>query len=160
MILNKVTRIGVLGALAIIGMMSAGCSQGVQTGKDGRLLPQANPYARDIPVPMGFRMVEDACEDQLTGTRRLYLRHTYEGRSRDKLAVRSFYEEQMPRARWTLVSNRNVKGTFALRFEKGGEACTITIRDAGRSLSANTQIEAVVVQEERGTSPGEPRTRQ
>ncbi len=160
MILNKVTRIGVLATLTMVGVMMVGCSQSAQTGEDGRLLPQGNPYARDIPVPMGFKMVEDACEDQLTGTRRLYLRHTYEGRARDKHAVRSFYEEQMPRARWTLVSNRNVKGTFALRFEKGGEACTITIRDAGRSLSANTQIEVVVVQEERGTSPGEPRMRQ
>ncbi len=160
MILRKVTQLGRLVIPAFVSIVAIGCAQSGQTGEDGRLLPQANPYARDIPVPMGFKMVEDACEDQLTGSRRLYLRHTYEGRAHDKHAIRSFYEEQMPRVRWTLVSNRNVKGTFALRFEKGGEACTITIRDAGRSLRANTQIEVVVVQEERGASPGEPRTRQ
>jgi hypothetical protein len=159
MIKAKVMLVRPLAALGLVGVMIGGCSQGTRSGEDGRLLPVANPYERDIPLPMGFEMVEDACEDQMTGTRRLYLRHTYEGRASDKYLVRDFYEEQMPRARWSLVSNRNVKGTYALRFEKGSEACTITIRDANGSLSVNTQIEVVVVQEERGTSPGEPRMR-
>jgi hypothetical protein len=102
-------------------------------------------------VPQGFELVEPASEDRATGTARLYLRHTYEGKAR-KYDVRAFYREQMPLARWAKVSDGNVKGEYTMRFEKGNEGCNILIRDR-EGYKAGTQVQVIVCQEQRGKAP-------
>jgi hypothetical protein len=139
--------------LAALALLGGGCGQERRPGGAVRLAAAATPYERDIPIPNGFRLVERACEDQSTGTRRLYLRHTYEGRAADRYAVRTFYRDQMPRAQWTLVSDGNVKGSYTMRFEKGTEACTVLISDVPSRLGVNTRVQVIVTQEERGKSP-------
>ena len=113
------------------------------------------PLGERTEIP-GFKLVENACEDQSTGTRRLYLRHLYQGKA-DKYAARKFYREQMPRARWALVSDRNVKGEYTLRFEKGTESCTLHITDGEGRMSRNIRIQVIIVQEERGQSSSNAR---
>jgi hypothetical protein len=138
-------------------MLTVGC-ESPEANQDVRLVASRRQYEKDVPVPAGFQLVEDACEDQSTGTRRLYLRHLYEGDAQNKYAVRRFYREQMPRARWHLVSDGNVKGVYTLRFEKGTEACTVRITDAESGLgAARARIEVTIVQEERGQAPAEVR---
>lgn len=129
--------------------LGAGCS--TRTDQSVRLSPSARPFESDIPVPVGFWLVEPASEDASTGTRRLYLRHTYEGRDQ-KIAVRAFYREQMPLCRWVKVSDGNVKGEYTLRYEKGGESCTVQIRDS-EGLSGGSRVQVIVSQEQRGAFP-------
>lgn len=145
-------RVAVLAGLLLFG---GACTPAPKPGGGVRLVPAATLYERDIPIPSGFRMVEPACEDQSTGTRRLYLRHIYEGKAPSKYSVRKFYREQMPRARWALVSDGNVKGVYTLRFEKGTESCRIQITGGEGRLGPNTRIQVIIAQEERGKSPPE-----
>ncbi|UCG15781.1 MAG: hypothetical protein JSV19_10845 [Phycisphaerales bacterium] len=149
-------RVAILAGLLLFG---GACTAGPKTGEGVRLTPAAMLYERDIPIPSGFRMVESACEDQSTGTRRLYLRHLYEGRAPSKYSVRKFYREQMPRARWALVSDGNVKGVYTLRFEKGTESCSVQITGGEGRFGAKTRIQAIIAQEERGKSPPESGTK-
>jgi hypothetical protein len=137
-------------AMVLVGV---GCTRERRAVGGVRLAAAAAPYERDIPIPAGFRLAERACEDQSTGTRRLYLRHTYEGRAADRYAVRTFYRDQMPRAQWTLVSDGNVKGSYTMRFEKSTEACTVLITDEAGRIGVNTRVQIIVTQEERGKSP-------
>lgn len=148
---------GMTGVLTVIAATAGGCNPNAKSGQEIRLVPVASPYERDIPIPAGFTLVEDACEDQLTGTRRLYLRHLYEGKA-DKYRVRKFYREQMPRAQWALVSDGNVKGRYTLRFEKSSEACTVQIQDAEGSMGHKIHIQVIIMQEERGKPPSVAKT--
>lgn len=130
---------------------AAGCSQTRTPGQEVRLVASSRPYEVDIPTPAGFKLVDEASEDRSTGTARLYLRHLYVGRA-DKYAVRNFYREQMPLARWVKVSEGNIRGVCSFRFEKGNESCTVDIRDADSGLSKMTEVQVLVSQEQRGAA--------
>jgi hypothetical protein len=114
-----------------------------------RLIASSKPYEPDVPIPVGFKLVDEASEDRSTGVSRLYLRHLYHGKA-DKHAVRSFYREQMPLARWIKVSDGNVQGKITLRFEKGSESCTIEIREKPGRMGTSTEVQVLVSQEQRG----------
>lgn len=129
--------------LALVVSGGPGCTQ--QPEKVIRLVPSPRPYEPDVPIPSGFRIVDDATEDRSTGTMRLYLRHVYTGAA-NKYAVRNFYREQMPLARWSKVSDGNVRGLCTLRYIKGNESCVIEIRDEGQ----RTRIQVLVSLEQRG----------
>jgi hypothetical protein len=132
----------------------AGCAVNGREGEHTRLV-RGQPFEPDLPVPAGFAMVEEASEDRSTGTSRLYLRHEYEGKA-DKYDVRGFYREQMPLARWTKVSDGNVKGVLTMRFEKGDESCGIVITGERGIFSEKTRVQIVVAKEERGEKPPTP----
>jgi hypothetical protein len=132
-------------AVLILALLTgSGCSQ--QPEKIERLVAAPRPYEPDVPIPSGFRIVDDATEDRSTGTMRLYLRHVYTGAA-DKYAVRNFYREQMPLARWSKVSDGNVRGLCTLRFVKGNESCVVEIGDASQF---KTRIQVLVSLEQRG----------
>jgi calcineurin-like phosphoesterase family protein len=120
-------------------------------------LVRGRPFEPDLPVPANFALVEQASEDRSTGTRRLYLRHVYTG-SADKYAVRNFYREQMPLARWTKVSDGNVQGFLTMRFEKNDESCSVTITGSAHAFSNKTKVQIVVAREEWGQKPPNTRT--
>ena len=84
-----------------VGCVAAGCNQTRSGGHEVRLIASSRPYEPDVPIPVGFRLVDEASEDRSTGVSRLYLRHLYHGKA-DKHAVRGFYREQMPLARCLL----------------------------------------------------------
>jgi hypothetical protein len=141
--------------LAVVCGAAAGCAPAASNKHDVRLIASARPYEPDIPIPNGFKLLDDASEDRSTGVSRLYLRHLYTGRA-DKYAVRSFYREQMPLARWTMVSAGNVRGVCNLRFEKGDESCDVEIRDAGQGLGRHTEIQVLISQQQRGSGVADP----
>ncbi|MCH7525842.1 MAG: hypothetical protein IID39_00255 [Planctomycetes bacterium] len=117
-----------------------------------RLKP-VRPFEPDIPIPRGFVIVDQASEDRSTGSARLYLRHVYEGKA-DKHAIREFYRREMPLAQWVKVSDGNIKGDLTMRFEKGGESCTVHVTDRRKGLVFKTaRIEVIVAREERGQMP-------
>ena len=119
---------GVVLALTLSWPLAAGCSAPHAKPQGAALAPSPQPYDADIPVPEGFRLVENSCEDWAAGPIR-YLRHRYRGRA-DKLAVRRFYRDQMPLVRWAAAGDGGVHGRYTMRFERGTESCTITIDEA------------------------------
>ncbi len=141
-----------IGGLAAC-LTAAGCGGSASKGREIRLVASARPYELDLPIPIGFKLLDSASEDHSTGVARLYLRHLYVGRA-DKYAVRNFYREQMPLSRWSKVSDQNIRGVCTLRFEKGSESCTVDIRESGRGLSTRTEVQVLVAQEQRGSAPG------
>ncbi len=142
---TRVSRLGGapgrLRALAVWTALTAltGCGD----PKDGvtRLSPRGVPFLDGVPVPAGFQLVDRMTEDYESGAQRM-ARHVYEGAA-DPNAVRSFYREQMPLVGWNRVSDQNVKGSIAIRFEKQTEACHITIDRSG--TLGRVRIQAVVM---------------
>ena len=148
------------GSIRVLTLLGAcalgGCATGGGTPQV-RLVPDPRPVEPDIPLPLGFRLVDQASEDHRSaGSQRLYLRHEYAGKA-DKHAIRTFYREQMPLARWRLLSDANVKGDFSMRFEKGSESCTIQITDRDKVFSKAATVRVVVAHEEPASDP--PRAR-
>ena len=155
----RVVGLVVAGCGLAVAMLSGGC-EAPEKGKDRvvRLIASNRPYEADIPLPTGFAMVEKAMEDHSTGQTRTYLRHVYSGRA-DKFAVRRFYREQMPLARWAKVSDSAIKGEFTMRFAKGNEVCVINIADEGNVFANKTSVQVKVAQEQRGATPPLARNR-
>ena len=61
-----------------------------------RMMAKERPYYADVPIPVGFEFIAEASEDSMTGRRRLYARHVYEGRA-DLFSVLNFYKDYMPK---------------------------------------------------------------
>lgn len=113
-----------------------------------RLQARERPYLVDVPIPYGFRIVDEASEHRMTGRRRVYVRHVYEGHA-DIYDVQAFFVEHMAQTGWQLVHSGSVKGQHDMRFEKGSESCTLKLTPASR-WSDLVRIEAMILQEERG----------
>lgn len=98
-------------------------------GRPG-LVPMARPPIPDLPVPIGFKLVESISRSYESAGARL-IDHTYEGRE-SKYDVDRFYRKQMPLKGWTMRSTQMVRGEHLLRFVKDTELCEvrITSRDA------------------------------
>ena len=149
----KATRGSVwVATLMVACCVVVGCNQARSGSREVRLIASSRPYEADVPIPVGFKLVDEASEDRSTGVARLYLRHLYRGRG-DKHAVRNFYREQMPLARWVKVSDGNVQGKITMRFEKSNESCTIEIRESAGRVSTCTEVQVLVSQEQRGSDP-------
>jgi len=133
--------------------LASGCHWGDPGEAPVRLNPSPKFYVADIPLPEGFRIVDPLGESRATGTRRLYLRHVYEGQG-DHYSVRDFYEREMPLFGWAKVSDGNVGGLITIRFEKASESCTAEIRESG---FGKTRVQILIGQEERAPAP--PTTR-
>lgn len=127
----------------------AGCQQ-----PTGRLVAKEPPFFPDVPLPIGFGIVEKHSEDRMTGKRRVYVRHTYEGDG-DSYQVRDFYRERMPQYKWRVVEAGQVGNVHRLRFKKGDEACTVTITPGSWG---KTRFEIMIVQEEIGNYPAEKKS--
>lgn len=150
---KTVTRINRWSLIILLaGLASAGCTN--QTDQEIRLIAASRTYEPDIPIPAGFKLIDEASEDRSTGVARLYLRHLYRGKA-DKHAVRSFYREQMPLARWSKVSDGNIRGRITMRFEKATESCTVEISGTAKGMSSQVEIQVLVSQEQRSPSSGQ-----
>ncbi len=132
---------GRLRGLAAAAALAALAGCGDPKNGVNRLSPRGVPFLDGVPVPAGFQLVDRMTEDYESGAQRM-ARHVYEGYA-DPNAVRSFYREQMPLVGWNRVSDQNVKGSIAIRFEKQTEACHITIDRSG--TLGKVRIQAVVM---------------
>lgn len=133
-----------LGAALAVGLLSAagGCAGPGMLGPDASLVPSSRPYEQDIPVPVGFRIVDQSSEDWSNGQVR-YVRHRYRGRA-DTYAVRRFYREQMPLVRWTAISDGTVSGRITMRFQREAESCTVIIEDILSGLARRVEAEVLI----------------
>jgi len=132
--------------VAAAGMVAVaimvGCAGPRLGAKRQRLLPSPHPVVADIPVPTGFEIVDQASEDR-PGDRQRYLRHRYRGKA-DKGIVKTFYQEEMPLVRWTLISDSEVDGRILMRFTKGTESCSVTVEDDVRGLARRVAVEVAI----------------
>ncbi len=127
-----------------------GCQSGA--AKPLPLMMSDKSYFSDVPMPQGFHIIEQASEDCLTGKRRVYVRHVYEGKG-DGFRVRAFYEEYMPQYQWQYVTGGNVEGVQSLKFIKGSESCNITITRPSGFGSSVVRVQVMIMPED-GGSPG------
>lgn len=110
-----------------LATLAAGCAdKNSKPGSVSRISPRGVPYLEGVPVPGGFDLVKGESTDFESGGQR-NARHVYAGWA-DPVAVRSFYQEQMPLMGWTRMSGENVEGDITLRFEKKSEACVVEIK--------------------------------
>ena len=134
-------RLGYPAAVAFLTVAGA-CTDRHGMSPDAVLVASPRPYEQDIPLPEGFRLVDQSSEDWTGGSVR-YVRHRYRGRT-DAFAVRGFYREQMPLVRWTPVSDGNVHGRCTMRFERGAESCTIVIEEDASRLSRGVTVDVTI----------------
>ncbi len=133
---------------AVLWILGMGC--GPRAAEPTRLMARQRAPISDLPVPMGFRILEDESEDAYTGRRRLYVRHVYEG-SGEPFAVRNFYRDRMPQYQWQLVNSVHVAGTHSMVFEKGQELCTVTVSRYKSGWRSGIRVQIIIMPEERGT---------
>lgn len=89
------------------------------------LIPQARPPIQDLPVPVGFKLVESVSRDYESDNLR-FVDHTYRGDA-ELVQVKRFVSGQMPRKGWTLETSQFVRGVQTLRFRKGEELAVAEI---------------------------------
>ena len=133
--------------VAVLWTLGLGC--GPRAAEPSRLMAKQQSPISDLPVPMGFRILEDESEDAYTGRRRLYVRHVYAG-SGEPFAVRNFYRDRMPQYKWQLVNAVHVSGTHSMVFQKGQESCTVTISRSKSGWSSGIRVQIIIMPEERG----------
>ena len=138
----------ILGVAALV--LLAGCNGDTQTidASTGAprqsmqfidLVAAAQPPIPDFPIPMGFKLDEGKSRDYALAGARL-VDHVYKGGS-DKLAVKRFYERQMPINRWVLSTAMFVRGDVMLDFEKATERCRIIIGDGGLFSATSIKVQ-------------------
>ncbi len=133
--------------VAVLWGLGLGC--GPRAAEPVRLMAKQRSPISDLPVPMGFRILEDESEDAYTGRRRLYVRHVYEG-SGEPFAVRNFYRDRMPQYKWQLVNTVHFAGTHSMVFQKGQESCTVAISRSKSRWGSGVRVQIIIMPEERG----------
>lgn len=104
--------------------------------------PSPDPHEPDIPLPVGFGLVDKSSEDWSNASVR-YVRHRYRGDG-DIHGLRRFYRNQMPLVRWTAVSDGFVGGRCTMRFERKGESCTIVIEEESSGWTRGLVVEVMI----------------
>lgn len=94
------------------------------------LVPRAQSPIADVPVPVGFHLVESISRHYTVGEQR-FIDHTYEGRE-SKFDVERFYRERMPLKDWQPKGEQMVRGRFEQRYRKADELAQITV-DSSRN---------------------------
>ena len=139
----KKPKILVLTLSLMLGFVLAGCAPRSQakppSEESGQSKVLEEPFAADtlwqgatftdVPVPASFRMIaEDSYIYSTEGGFRL-AEVKYEGEIKIPEIIR-LYQEQMPANGWTFKQISGVKEK-ALKYRKGSEECTITLKAKG-----------------------------
>ncbi|MCG3137175.1 MAG: hypothetical protein HJJLKODD_01018 [Phycisphaerae bacterium] len=135
-----------LWACCLVGLVVSGCGEPNKPTTPQRVIPQERAFFSDVPLPVGFNINDRASEDRMSGERRIYVRHVYEGRG-EAYAIRSFYLEQMPQYQWQVVSVGNTGGMHTIRLTKERESCTITVSAFTTRWRDGVRVEILITQE-------------
>lgn len=112
-----------LGPLAIL---AAGCeSSGASREAGGGATPVQHVSLEGIPVPSGFRLVDDRSVGVSSGPLRV-AKLEFIG-DLDRTAGARFYKEYMPSGGWTLREEDFDRGVYSLRFESSKEQCIVRL---------------------------------
>lgn len=122
--------------LLIFSMFSLiGCStfnsKDKVTSDPNILEPQSILKFSDIPVPNGFKQIQDSYSFESSGVRVGVLK--YRGKANPDQVV-NFYKEQMPMYNWNLL-NVVEYGQRLLNFDRENETCVITLMPKGSEVN-------------------------
>ena len=117
-----------LAALAV-GLPLGACTSSFGGAGAAEHRPSASavqhPMLENIPLPVGFQMVEQHSYGRSSGQLR-YASCEFEGRL-DPAAVNRFYKEYMPAAGFTLRQERFNRGQYVMEFDSTAEESTVRI---------------------------------
>lgn len=131
-ILSLVACAGLLlAAAALVGCDSGGGSAGggPTMGQPAVATAVQHPLLQNIPLPAGFRLIQERSVASLAGSTRVAKCEFQGGLSPDDVA--RFYESLMPTARFTLGPKSFDNGEYTMRFDSESEECTLRIKRAG-----------------------------
>ena len=100
-----------------------------------------HPTLEGIPLPAGFRLVDDRSFGVSTGPMRVG-RFEFRGNV-ERTTVASFFKQYMPSGGWTLRKEDFDRGVYELRFESSSEECTIRLRAEGRATIIGVQVSPI-----------------
>ncbi|MBI1369304.1 MAG: hypothetical protein GC162_11710 [Planctomycetes bacterium] len=149
--------------IAVLAATLAGCDRSANTaGRDPTdpnapianipLIAQPNPPLADLPVPVGFWMLEKLSRAyEANGVR--FVDHMYRGND-DKLDVERFYRMQMPLKGWVFRDTAMVRGMTEMHFDRGKEMCTIDITGFVQAIGGPLSTVHVVIAPVGATTTG------
>lgn len=135
-----IRKICAIATFALLGSVLLGCGdmdvgdepvrgltggQGPDAQPSPGLVPQARPPVADVPVPIGFKLIEPASRSFIAGDERR-IKHAYQGGA-EKFDVKRFYARQMPLNGWKLLNEQFLSGEFMLQFAKADERAELTV---------------------------------
>lgn len=97
-----------------------------------------HPILEDVPLPRGFRLVDERSVGVSSGTLRVG-KYEFAGDTPRTAAAR-FFKEFMPGAGFTLRSEDFDRGVHDLRFESAEEECRIRLWVEGLQTRVNISI--------------------
>lgn len=115
-------------SLSMLGCDGLGGSKSTAAASGPAASPVQHPMLENIPLPVGFQIVDDRSNAWKSGQIRWGNCEFEGGISPEK--VRSFYVEYMPSAKFTLRQERLDGGEYHLRFESDSEECNVRIKRA------------------------------
>lgn len=96
------------------------------SGAAAKLRPMMVSQFPDVPVPMGFELVEQSSGDYTTATTR-FISHERVGKA-PKSKVADFYIETLQLSQWQFVADATVAGERNLLFQKTDDWCHVTLK--------------------------------
>ena len=124
-----------VGCFALAGCTDPSLESGRPSGTPARqmgLIAKARPPVLDIPVPIGFELVESQSRNRSGGGIR-WIDHVYVGNA-EKFEVVRFYRRHMEQHGWKEMSYQFAQGRGLFSYEKDvagyKEECTVVVQDA------------------------------
>lgn len=132
-------HLALLAVLLSLTVALAGCgafkNPVMSYSDDGELLPNPGgkglvlsptPYIPDVPTPLGFKIVASQSSSSFDGRVRT-VNHYYQGRANPGETV-EFYKAHLPRNGWEFITSDVGGQTTTLRYTKGPETLTLSVR--------------------------------
>jgi hypothetical protein len=136
-----IRRVALFSLSASAAVFTGGCAKEASTPTI--LDASDHPYVGDLPLPVGFTLVERHSEEKASAGRRA-IKHVYQGRG-SLQAVKNFYQHYMPQSEWIPIEHSLNRGVYLLRFQKGRERCEVRIERMPSGLFGSvTQIRATL----------------
>jgi len=114
----------------------------LKAGEGGTLVPKSEPQVEDLPVPIGFKLDEDASRAYNADQSRL-IDHIYRGPA-TKREVEQFYQYNMPLHGWRFRGSQQIGQELTLRYEKNNQWCDVELRRWNRLFGEGTIIRLTV----------------
>lgn len=112
-----------LAACAAVGLSGAACSN---SNRPISPMPMQHPMLEHVPLPSGFRLVDDKSRATSTGEAR-WAQCVFSGRA-DRAEVYQFFEANMPAGGWKLREKHLLDGgVYELHYESQQERCDVRI---------------------------------
>jgi hypothetical protein len=151
----RAVRIAGLG-LGTLAILAAGCeSGGANRSAGGAATPVQHVSLEGIPVPSGFKLVDDRSVGVSSGSLRV-AKLEFIG-DLDRTAGARFYKDYMPSGGWTLREEDLDRGVYSLRFESPREQCIVRLWSENRRTMIAIRLTPLAAGPEPRDAAAQPR---